>query len=104
MASVASTSKQKVARLAGWSIAVAFLVLGLKTLAWRMTGSVALYSDALESIVNVIAATAAWWAIQVSHRPADREEDTSRGLTSGEQRKRVVVLRRHDVSGIERGT
>lgn len=45
--------------------------MGLKFVAWRMTGSVALYSDALESIVNVIAAGAAFWAIRVSHKPAD---------------------------------
>jgi cation diffusion facilitator family transporter len=32
---------------------------------------VALYSDALESIVNVIAALGAWWAISVSYKPAD---------------------------------
>lgn len=66
-------SKQKVFRLAGWSIVVAFGVLGLKALAWRMTGSVALYSDALESTVNVIAAAATFWAIKVSHKPADRD-------------------------------
>ena len=64
-------SKQKVARLAVWSIAVAFVVMGLKFAAWRVTGSVALYSDALESIVNVIAAAVAFWAITVSHKPAD---------------------------------
>ena len=39
-----------------WSIVIALGVLGLKFVAWRMTGSVALYSDALELIVNVIAA------------------------------------------------
>lgn len=69
----AITSKQKVARLAGWSIFIAFAVLGLKAMAWWITGSVALYSDALESIVNVIASLAAFWAIQVSHKPADSE-------------------------------
>jgi cation diffusion facilitator family transporter len=67
------TSKQKIRRLAAWSIAVAFGVMGLKFVAWWMTGSVALYSDALESIVNVIAAVAAFWAISVSHKPADRD-------------------------------
>jgi cation diffusion facilitator family transporter len=66
-------SKQRVTSLAFWSIAVAFGVLGLKTLAWRMTGSVALYSDALESIVNVIASFAAFWAIKVSQKPADSD-------------------------------
>ena len=66
-------SKQKVFRLAGWSIVISLGVLGLKALAWRMTGSVALYSDALESTVNVIAAAATFWAIKVSHKPADRD-------------------------------
>jgi cation diffusion facilitator family transporter len=67
------SSKQTVSSLAFWSIVVAFAVLALKALAWRITGSVALYSDALESIVNVIASTAAFWAIRVSHKPADRD-------------------------------
>ena len=67
------SSKQRVARLAFWSIIIAFAVMGLKFAAWWFTGSVALYSDALESIVNVIAAAAAFWAITVSHKPADRD-------------------------------
>ena len=66
-------SKQKVATLAFWSIVVAFVVFGLKLLAWLITGSVALYSDALESIVNVIASAAAFWAIRISHKPADQD-------------------------------
>jgi len=66
-------AKRKVARLAFWSIIIAFAVMGLKFAAWWLTGSVALYSDALESIVNVIAAAAAFWAITVSHKPADRD-------------------------------
>ncbi|MBL8576992.1 MAG: cation transporter [Mesorhizobium sp.] len=70
--STAST-KQKVARLAVWSIVVALGVLGLKLFAWWITGSVALYSDALESIVNVVTAIAAVWAISISHRPADHD-------------------------------
>lgn len=68
-----AAAKRKVARLAFSSILVAFVVLGLKALAWWMTGSVALYSDALESTVNVIAALAAYWAIRVSHTPADQD-------------------------------
>lgn len=61
-----------ITRLAGWSIVVALFVLALKLLAWRITGSVALYSDALESIVNVVTAAVAWMAIRISHRPADK--------------------------------
>ncbi|PHP67328.1 cation-efflux pump [Zhengella mangrovi] len=60
-----------VSRLAGASIVVAIGVMGLKFLAWWLTGSVALYSDALESIVNVIAATAAFMAVRYAARPAD---------------------------------
>jgi cation diffusion facilitator family transporter len=67
------TPKQRVARLAAWSIAIAFLVMALKFVAWRLTGSVALYSDALESVVNVIAAGATFWAINVSYKPADSD-------------------------------
>jgi cation diffusion facilitator family transporter len=65
------TAKERIRRLAAWSIVIAFAVMGLKFVAWRMTGSVALFSDALESIVNVIASGAAYWAIVVSHKPAD---------------------------------
>ena len=68
-----TTAKQKIRSLALWSIVVGFAVMGLKFVAWWLTGSVALYSDALESIVNVIAAFAAFWAISVSHKPADRD-------------------------------
>ncbi len=71
-AAVGPTSKQRVAQLAAWSIAVAAAVFLLKALAWWLTGSVALYSDALELVVNVIASGAALYAIRVSHRPADQ--------------------------------
>lgn len=58
-------------RFAFWSIPVALLVFLLKLLAWKMTGSVALLSDALESIVNVIAAGLAYYAIRLAEKPAD---------------------------------
>lgn len=55
------------------SIVIALLVMGLKYVAYLLTGSVALYSDALESIVNLVTAVAAFWAIQVSRKPADHD-------------------------------
>src|SRR3990170_657118 len=55
------------------SIVVAVLVLGLKYLAYWRTGSVALYSDALESIVNLVTALIALYAIHVADQPADRQ-------------------------------
>ena len=54
------------------SIAVAALVMGIKYAAFLMTGSVALYSDALESVVNVVTAIIAVIAIKVSAQPPDR--------------------------------
>ncbi|MCA3421888.1 MAG: cation transporter [Roseomonas sp.] len=59
------------ARLAAGSVAVAVAVLALKAVAWWVTGSVALYADALESIVNVAAALAALLAVRLSALPAD---------------------------------
>lgn len=59
-------------KIAVGSIFVGLIVLGLKTLAWYLTGSVALLSDALESIVNVATAVAALVAISVAQRPADQ--------------------------------
>lgn len=58
-------------RIAIASIFVGALVLGIKTLAWWLTGSVALLADALESTVNVATAIAALIAIRIAARPAD---------------------------------
>jgi cation diffusion facilitator family transporter len=59
--------------IAAVSIGVAFMVLGIKYLAYRLTGSVAFYSDTLESIVNVLASITALAAIIISAKPADKE-------------------------------
>ena len=57
--------------LARTSIVVGLAVLALKFLAYLMTGSVALLSDAIESIVNVVTALLALLAIRLSAVPAD---------------------------------
>ncbi|WP_394688225.1 cation diffusion facilitator family transporter [Hoeflea sp.] len=62
-----------VRRLAFWSIPLALGVMALKFVAWFLTGSIALYSDALESTVNVIAALAAFIAIGYAQKPADTD-------------------------------
>ncbi|GAA6201438.1 cation diffusion facilitator family transporter [Aquicoccus sp. SU-CL01552] len=58
-------------KLALGSLLVGIAVLGIKLLSWHLTGSVALLSDALESIVNVAAALAALVAVRYASRPAD---------------------------------
>lgn len=61
----------RVERIAVGSILVGCVVLTLKTVAWWLTGSVALYSDALESIVNVAASLVALVALRLAAKPAD---------------------------------
>lgn len=58
-------------RAAAASMGVALAVLALKWVAWSLTGSVALYSDAMESLVNVAAAAAAWAALRYAARSPD---------------------------------
>lgn len=55
------------------SIAVGLAVLALKYLAYHLTGSVALLSDAIESIVNVITAIVALIAVRFAAQPADKD-------------------------------
>ena len=57
--------------IAAASLLIGLIVLGLKFLAWRVTGSIALYSDALESIVNVVTAIVALIAVWLAQKPAD---------------------------------
>lgn len=61
------------ARYAVLSIVAALVTIGLKLTAYLVTGSVGLLSDALESVVNLIAALIAFWALTVADRPADDE-------------------------------
>lgn len=61
----------KTLAIAATSLLVGLIVLGLKGLAWWLTGSVALYSDMLESTVNVVTAIVALIAVRLAQRPAD---------------------------------
>lgn len=53
------------------SVAVALLTITLKTLAWWVTGSVGLLSDAMESGVNLAGAAFALLMVRIAKRPAD---------------------------------
>ena len=64
------TSRRTLTIAAG-SLLIGLVVLGLKFLAWQITGSIALYSDALESIVNVVTAVVALLAVWLAQKPAD---------------------------------
>lgn len=58
-------------RFAWLSIATAILTILLKGVAWKLTGSVGLLSDAIESIVNLAGAMMALWMLTLAEQPAD---------------------------------
>ncbi|MCG6121428.1 MAG: cation diffusion facilitator family transporter [Microvirga sp.] len=60
-------------RIAWITIGVGVVVFSIKLAAWWVTGSVALFSEALESTVNVAAAIAALIAVRLSAKPPDPE-------------------------------
>lgn len=60
-------------QIAGTSLAISVAVLAIKYAAYLLTGSVALYSDALESIINVATALAVIVAIWIAAKPPDAE-------------------------------
>ena len=55
------------------SIGAAVLTIALKLGAYLLTGSVGLFSDAAESVVNLVAAAAALWALIYAARPPDED-------------------------------
>jgi cation diffusion facilitator family transporter len=62
---------KRIMRIANGSVLVGLAVLALKAVAWQLTGSLALMSDALESLVNLATALAVIVALRVARRPAD---------------------------------
>jgi cation diffusion facilitator family transporter len=66
-------SRSSLTRYAWLSIAAAIGTIALKGLAYALTGSVGLLSDAVESLVNLVAAILALSMLIVAARPADEE-------------------------------
>jgi cation diffusion facilitator family transporter len=60
-------------RLLWLSVAAAVVTMALKALAWQLTGSVGFLSDALESVVNLVAALVALLMLQWASRPPDEQ-------------------------------
>jgi cation diffusion facilitator family transporter len=61
------------------SLTLAVVLLGVKFLAWLLTGSAAILSDALESVVNVAAAGFGLFSVVVAAKPADRDHPYGHG-------------------------
>lgn len=60
-------------RLLMASVVVAVVTITLKTLAWYLTGSVGLLSDAMESLVNLASAVFGLVMVTIAARPADED-------------------------------
>ncbi|MFN5246340.1 MAG: cation diffusion facilitator family transporter [Ignavibacteria bacterium] len=55
------------------SLMVGFLMLGLKWSAYLLTGSIAIFSDAMETIVHIAAVGFAWYSLRITYLPADED-------------------------------
>lgn len=75
-------NRQFLTRFAWLSIAAALATIALKTVAWRITGSVGLLSDAIESVVNLVGGIMALAMLTIAARPAD--EDHAYGHSKAE--------------------
>jgi cation diffusion facilitator family transporter len=64
---------RRLERLLWLSVGAAVATISLKTAAWLLTGSVGLFSDAAESVVNLVAAVFALIVVRWAARPADEE-------------------------------
>src|SRR4030065_34965 len=64
-------NRSSLARFAWLSIAAAILTIGLRAIAYQLTGSVGLLSDALESFVNLAGALIALAMLTIAARPPD---------------------------------
>jgi cation diffusion facilitator family transporter len=73
----------------------AVLTIGLKLGAYFITGSVGLFSDAAESVVNLVAAVAALWALLYASRPPDEEHafghDKAEYFSSGLESALILI-------------
>src|SRR3712207_2790166 len=77
------------------SIVAAVLTIGLKLGAYLLTGSVGLFSDAAESVVNLVAAVAALWALLYAARPPDEDHafghDKAEYFSSGLESALILI-------------
>lgn len=88
-------TRPSLTRYAWLSIGAAVTTILLKGVAWWITGSVGLFSDALESFVNLGAALLALWLLTVAARPADEEHHFGHGkaeyFASGAEGTMILV-------------
>ena len=90
-----SEMRASLTRFAWLSIAAAVVTIALKTVAYFITGSVGLFSDAVESVVNLIGGIMALAMLTVAARPADEDHAYGHGkaeyFSSGVEGSLILV-------------
>src|ERR1700680_3218127 len=66
-------------RIQSWILFVAVLLFLLKIIAWYLTRSVAILTDALESIVNIIAGLVGLYSLSIAYKPRDSNHPYGHG-------------------------
>jgi cation diffusion facilitator family transporter len=74
-AAAGTVDRASLARFAWLSIAAALVTMAMKTVAYLLTGSVGLLSDAVESTVNLVGGVMALAMLKVAARPADEDHE-----------------------------
>jgi len=92
---VSGSHAHSLTRWAWLSIAAAVVTIGMKTVAYLLTGCFGLLSDALESVVNLVAAVLALIAIAAAAKPADERHHFGHGkaeyLSAGAEGVMILV-------------
>jgi cation diffusion facilitator family transporter len=91
----AGETRSSLTRYAWFSIAAAVITIGLKTVAYLLTGSVGLLSDALESVINLVGAVMLMAMLAVAAHPADEKHpyghDKAEYFASGVEGVLIVI-------------
>ena len=69
----ATTPSKKESRAMNISLLVGLLMLGIKWTAYYLTGSIAIFSDAVETIVHIAAVGFAWYSLHITYLPPDED-------------------------------
>ncbi len=82
-------------KVAIFSIALSVVLLSAKLLAWRMTSSTAIFADAMETVINVVAAVMAYVTIVQGSKPPDEDHPYGHGkaedFSAGAEGALIVV-------------
>jgi cation diffusion facilitator family transporter len=89
------SQRRLLTRLMLLSVAAGLATIALKMLAWRLTGSTGLLSDALESVANLVAALIALIVVRWATLPADTEHiyghEKAEYMSAGVEGSLIVV-------------